>query len=50
MTHNTRNMLVLQYACVVVLSQQYSILTSTVRTVLVIYIVLTHSNKYIIKK
>ena len=32
--------------CVVVLSRQYSILTSTVHTVHVMYIVLSHSNKY----
>ena len=34
------------HTCVVALSQQYGILTSSVNTVHVMYIVLSHSNKY----
>ena len=34
------------HTCVVALSGQYGILTSTVHTVHVMYIVLSHSNKY----
>ena len=34
------------HTCVVALSQQYGILTSSVNTVHVMYIVLSHSSKY----
>ena len=34
------------HTCVVALSRQYGILTSSVNTVHVMYIVLSHSNKY----